>query len=432
MGIIQGNSRLSHHTITTAGMTFSVPSQEDFTIRGTSQSWTMASLALSEIGVNEGDKKAYIRIADTINELAFIGGVNGNTLEQVLHYGNNSSTYSIIMGTATSIKSLNGGAAISLDTSGLAKNIFISTDGVGMESSIEMTPSTFDLTNLTGNLTLSASIYSISMTSNVEMSAGKSIKSTNGGGIISLDNYGIANNLFISNDGMGVQLLFMSPGFIQYGSYATDSIAYVNNDKSTIGIIGNYSTFSISNGILINTQAVDFTTPNSAGYPTSIASQNSTIFTTATNSVIVGGNSFVDGIESNTAYLSKANIFGDAGSSYLWKHNTQVKQLTTATTSTIASIAMDNSQTMTIKCIVNAFCSSPNRNLGATLMASFLKYDGTIYQTSTTDSIIKDGFGDGTTATIDTDGTSVRIRVTDGAGLTTKFVVAYEYMVSGT
>ena len=37
--------------------------------------------------VNEGDKKAYIRIADTINELAFIGGVNGNTLEQVLHYG---------------------------------------------------------------------------------------------------------------------------------------------------------------------------------------------------------------------------------------------------------------------------------------------------------------------------------------------------------
>jgi len=360
MGIIQGNSRLSHHTITTAGMTFSVPSQEDFTIRGTSQSWTMASLALSEIGVNEGDKKAYIRIADTINELAFIGGVNGNTLEQVLHYGNNSSTYSIIMGTATNIKA------------------------------------------------------------------------TNGGGIISLDNYGIANNLFISNDGMGVQLLFMSPGFIQYGSYATDSIAYVNNDKSTIGIIGNYSTFSISNGILINTQAVDFTTPNSAGYPTSIASQNSTIFTTATNSVIVGGNSFVDGIESNTAYLSKANIFGDAGSSYLWKHNTQVKQLTTATTSTIASIAMDNSQTMTIKCIVNAFCSSPNRNLGATLMASFLKYGGTIYQTSTTDSIIKDGFGDGTTATIDTDGTSVRIRVTDGAGLTTKFVVAYEYMVSGT
>ena len=40
--------------------------------------------------------------------------------------------------------------------------------------------------------------------------------------------------------------------------------------------------------------------------------------------------------------------------------------------------------------------------------------------------VIDEG-GDGTTATIDTDGTSVRIRVTDGAGLTTKFVVAYEY-----
>ena len=32
---------------------------------------------------NEGDKKAYIRIADTINELAFIGGVNGNTTERL-------------------------------------------------------------------------------------------------------------------------------------------------------------------------------------------------------------------------------------------------------------------------------------------------------------------------------------------------------------
>ena len=79
------------------------------------------------------------------------GCFNCNNLSKTLHYGNNSGTYSIIMGTATSIKSLNGGAAISLDTSGLAKNIFISTDGVGMESSIEMTPSTFDLTNLTGN-----------------------------------------------------------------------------------------------------------------------------------------------------------------------------------------------------------------------------------------------------------------------------------------
>ena len=49
MGIIQGNSRLSHHTITTAGMTFSVPSQEDFTIRGTSQSWTMALGSLTEL-----------------------------------------------------------------------------------------------------------------------------------------------------------------------------------------------------------------------------------------------------------------------------------------------------------------------------------------------------------------------------------------------
>ena len=52
----------------------------------------------------------------------------------------------------------------------------------------------------------------------------------------------------------------MSPGFIQYGSYATDSIAYVNNDKSTIGIIGNYSTFDIPNTLLPITTYRDWET----------------------------------------------------------------------------------------------------------------------------------------------------------------------------
>jgi len=87
---------------------------------------------------------------------------------------------------------------------------------------------------------------------------------------------------------------------------------------------------------------------------------------------------------------------------------------------------------MTIKCIVNAYCSSPNRNYGATLMASFLKYGGTIYQTSTTSSDAKDGFGDGTTATIDTDGTNVRIRVTNGSTLVTRYVASHDYIISGT
>ena len=69
--IISQYSRLSHHTITD-GFTFSVPSQEDFTIKG-SQSWTAYDLALSEIGVDELNSKAFIRIGNSIQEFQLIG-----------------------------------------------------------------------------------------------------------------------------------------------------------------------------------------------------------------------------------------------------------------------------------------------------------------------------------------------------------------------
>lgn len=90
MGKITQYSRLSHHTIAgsaSAGLTFSVPLQEDFT----DGSWTPYDLALSEIGVNEQDKRVFIRIGDTIEELGVIGGsALGTTpsLSQVLTIDN--------------------------------------------------------------------------------------------------------------------------------------------------------------------------------------------------------------------------------------------------------------------------------------------------------------------------------------------------------
>ena len=72
MAKITQYSRISHHTIAgsaSAGLTFSVPAQEDFT----DGSWTAFDLALSEIGVNEQDDKVYIRIDDEIKEFAFVG-----------------------------------------------------------------------------------------------------------------------------------------------------------------------------------------------------------------------------------------------------------------------------------------------------------------------------------------------------------------------
>jgi phage baseplate assembly protein gpV len=95
MGIVSQYSRISHHTLFgLTGSTFSVPTTEDFT----DGSWTIYDLALSEIGVNESDKKVYIRIDDEIKELAFAAtGSTAETLEQTLAVGNSMGTYSINM-----------------------------------------------------------------------------------------------------------------------------------------------------------------------------------------------------------------------------------------------------------------------------------------------------------------------------------------------
>ena len=52
------------------------------------------------------------------------------SLDQVLLVGNNTMNSSIVMGTATSITSLNGGAGIFLDNLGTSKNMLLSSDGI--------------------------------------------------------------------------------------------------------------------------------------------------------------------------------------------------------------------------------------------------------------------------------------------------------------
>jgi len=60
-------SRISHHTTTsTQSTSFTVPSTEDFT----SGSWTIYDLAQSEIGVNEGHSRSFIRIGSNVKEFS--------------------------------------------------------------------------------------------------------------------------------------------------------------------------------------------------------------------------------------------------------------------------------------------------------------------------------------------------------------------------
>jgi hypothetical protein len=94
MSLITQYSRISHHTISPSGTTFTVPSQEDFT--STSSPWSITDLALSEFGVNQSDNKLYVRIGSNINEVGLnISGGTGGTLtgtpNQVVYFDQNGN-----------------------------------------------------------------------------------------------------------------------------------------------------------------------------------------------------------------------------------------------------------------------------------------------------------------------------------------------------
>jgi len=110
MSIIKQYSRISHHTIT-AG-TFSVPTQEDFTLSGTG-SWDSQDLCKSELGVNEDTNKASIRIGSSIRDiitdnlvgygLRYDGSIslNADTGSTVSNSGSTFSLYNRNLGTGS-------------------------------------------------------------------------------------------------------------------------------------------------------------------------------------------------------------------------------------------------------------------------------------------------------------------------------------------
>jgi YVTN family beta-propeller protein len=84
------------------------------------------------------------------------GGSDAKALDLTLSKGNNSATYSLVMGTGTSIKSSNGGGQIDLDFSTLSNRVLISTDNGGISTAyIELDNSDINIES-TGNLKLTA------------------------------------------------------------------------------------------------------------------------------------------------------------------------------------------------------------------------------------------------------------------------------------
>lgn len=307
------NRQDSRHRIKRTNLTGVVPTAHTASTDFTDGTWLNTDLREAEFFYNIPDKKLWIGTGTSSIEIAQIGSTtSGNSLEQTLSIGNNSGTNNIIMGTATSIKSNNGGGQIDLDYSTNPNNVLISSDNGGYGESF------IDLQSTSVN--------------------------------IGVDGGGTSNIQIDSN------------GIVSYGNSFT--VASGNAGPSAIA-----GTIQLASGT----------------YST-----------------------YVQGLQFRKSTITNSS----------------------ATSSTIATIPMVDGETITIEAKVNAVCTSPNRNYGARLMAVFLKYGGTIYQTSTTDIVAKDGFGDGTTCDIDTDGTNVRIRVTNGGGLTTRWVTTYDYLQS--
>lgn len=394
MAKITGYNRNSQQTITTLGGTFSIPPSEDFT-DGTWNS-NGSELCLSEIGINETDNKAYVRIGNNINQFSFVGGVNGNNLSQTLAIGNDSGANNIIMGTGTNIHTSQGTGGLSFDITG-PQSVYLGDDmaatanylwlrdgsflrlratnnpmELGAQSSTIGIGDDYDGIVLAPYTGLSTHIYYggseiLSVTgSGIVMQSATVIKSSNGGGQIDLDAYGKAVSISTDNGALSKAYVYLEDAMLLLG---------VPNRNIYLG----------NNGIQIASPTASILI-SSGGY----------------FGVNVNDRTFKFAMTANAA----------------------------ASTTTLASISMSDNQTLTIQVVLNAYCASPNRNLGITMMASFLKYGGTIYQTGTTNSIVKDGFGDGSTATIDTDGTNVRIRITNGSGLTTNWAASYDYLLT--
>jgi len=179
MSLITQKSRISHHTIVGyTGSYFTTPSSNDFT----DGSWTIYDLAYSEFGINETDKKTYIRTGTEVKEVMLGSFFTASTI------GTQSST--LVELTTPNIgvdwyKIQIKGQADASNYETIVSDIFFGLRGYGT-SSIAFTGGTYSLNTykdfsavgigpqLTiSGLTLSVNVngaagYTISWTSNIQ------------------------------------------------------------------------------------------------------------------------------------------------------------------------------------------------------------------------------------------------------------------------
>ena len=206
----------------------------------------------SSIGYTIGyDIDGILKQKDQNGIVTPVGAVSTQTLSQTLKYGNNSGTYSIIMGTATVIRSIYGTGRIALD--------------YGSTSSVYISATTSTITS-----SLQNSLSAVTFTYN---------KSTS------------QNSIILSDNSLVTQI-----GTTTYSvkiNQSGDNLSISHND-SLIGANGNIKVFETGKTYdNIGSENKAFVHINTKGATTSIGVQNS---------VVIGG-SGLTASKSNTVYL---------------------------------------------------------------------------------------------------------------------------------
>jgi hypothetical protein len=187
------------------------------------------------------DTDGVLKQKDSLGNIILIGGgpTAGNlgtySISQILAVGNNTGTRSIIMGTATNIKSVNGGGKIELDRLSATNSVLISTDNSSqLESYLALRPTY-------------AKLSTDSSKQIVELSQ-------------------LDNQIRVYNNNAGSITLGVDTGSLIYGQLDEIKIAY--NSTATAST-GNYD----KNAVLIGTR-------------------NSKISNGVVNTVVLGGSNF--------------------------------------------------------------------------------------------------------------------------------------------
>lgn len=400
---------------------------------------------------------AYIIVASNIGTYTsdgiLIGSDTGNIKIQTSSALNLVTTNGINLQSDTyiysgyALKSNNGGGQIDLDYFGSPGEVSISTDnGNQAESYLYMTPITSTLVGGDG--------------SRIDLTSDAYIKASPAGRVLAR-----AGNTGLKIDGR--YNIFSSEDIFRFINNATQSFTTQDSIKPSVSIASQNSTINagVTSSVILGGSGITATQSNTVYVPDlyiqdtkSISFNNNTTFkntnagllnifdikssvTTATASIQLTTGlsttivSTVQGTSSATTQeisenggLKMSHTNGtDSGLTY---QKIGAVSTTTIGTFSMASITfMSDDQSFSIRGQANGYCASPNRNMGATFYASFLKYGGTIYQNGTTDIVLKDGYGDGTTPAVWTDGTNIYISVRTFSALTSTFTTSYEILV---